>query len=114
MGQWHGGAIDQCKLSFEGEIADKDTRVLVSAFCAGLLGDKIEGANIVNAEVLCRERGIEIERTSSSEHGAFASMISATVKGEGKKAASGWNRVWQKHASFSQTQRVPDRSLHGW
>ena len=85
MGQWHGSAIEQCKLCFEGEISNQDTRLLVSAFCSGLLGDKIEGANIVNAEVLCRERGIEIERTSSTEHGAFASMISVTVKGEGKK-----------------------------
>ncbi len=85
MGQWHGGAIDSCELGFQGEIADKDTRLLVSAFCAGLIGDKIEGANIVNAEVLCRDRGIEISRTSTGEQHAFASMISATVNGEGQK-----------------------------
>ena len=67
MGQWHGGAIESCELAFQGEISDKDTRLLVSAFCAGLIGDKIEGANIVNAEVLCRERGIEVSRTSTGE-----------------------------------------------
>ena len=84
LGQWHGGSIDSCELEFQGEIADKDTRLLVSSFCAGLVGDKIEGANIVNAEVLCRERGVEIARKSSVEHGTFSSVISATVSGEGR------------------------------
>ena len=84
MGQWHGGALESCDLEVQGEIAAKDTRILVSAFCAGLIGDKIEGANIVNAEVLCRERGIEIIHKSTLDHGAFNSVISATVKGEGR------------------------------
>jgi D-3-phosphoglycerate dehydrogenase len=85
LGQWHGGALESCELEVQGEISAKDTRVLVSAFCAGLIGDKIEGANIVNAEVLCRERGIEIVHKSTVEHGAFSSVIEATVVGEGKK-----------------------------
>ncbi len=84
MGQWHGGALESCDLEVQGEIAAKDTRILVSAFCAGLIGDKIEGANIVNAEVLCRERGIEIIHKSTLDHGTFNSVISATVKGEGR------------------------------
>ena len=85
LGQWHGGAIESCELECQGEISAKDTRLLVSAFCAGLIGDKIEGANIVNAEVLCRERGIEIVRKSTAEPGAFNSSISASVVGEGRR-----------------------------
>ena len=85
LGQWHGGSIESCELECQGEISSKDTRLLVSAFCAGLIGDKIEGANIVNAEVLCRERGIEIARKSTAEHGAFNSSISASVVGEGRQ-----------------------------
>jgi len=84
LGQWHGGALESCELEVQGEISAKDTRVLLSAVCAGLIGDKIEGANIVNAEILCRERGIEIIRKSTADHGAFSSVISVTVKGEGK------------------------------
>jgi D-3-phosphoglycerate dehydrogenase len=61
-----------------------DNRLLVSAFCAGLVGDKIEGANIVNAELLCRERGIDVVRKSTAEHGAFSSVISANVIGDGQ------------------------------
>ena len=84
LGQWHGSAIDSCELEFQGEISEKDTRPLVSAFCAGLIGHVIEDANIINSEMLCRERGIEIVRKENAEHGVFSSVITAIVKGEGR------------------------------
>ena len=89
LGQWHNGAIQKCELQFNGEIAEKDTRLLMSAFCAGLIENHAEDANIVNAELLCRERGIEMVRTSNPGHGTF-SIISAKVIGDGKEhTASG-------------------------
>ncbi len=84
LSQWHGGAISKCELQFNGEIADKDTRLLTSAFCAGLIENHSEDANVINAELLCQERGIEIVRTSNSGPGTFSSIISATVSGDGK------------------------------
>lgn len=84
LGQWHGGAIESCELDLQGEIAEKDTRLLLSAFCAGLVEGVIEDSNIINAEMLCRERGIEIVRKSTANSGVFSSVISATVTGEGK------------------------------
>ena len=90
LGQWHGGAVNGCVLEFQGEISEKDTRPLVSAFCAGLIGHVIDGANIINAEMLCRERGIEIVRKLNPDNSVFNSVISATVTGEGKsRHASG-------------------------
>ena len=83
LGQWHGGAIDTCELDFQGEISEKDTRLLVSAFCAGLIGHYTDDASIINAEMLCRDRGIEIVRKSNAGNGVFSSVIAATVKGEG-------------------------------
>ena len=62
----------------------------MSAFCAGLIENHAEDANIVNAELLCRERGIEMVRTSNPGHGTFSSIISAKVIGDGKEhTASG-------------------------
>ncbi len=84
LSQWHGGAITKCELQFNGEIADKDTRILTSAFCAGLIENHAEDANVINAELLCQERGIEIVRTSNSGPGTFSSIISATVSGDGR------------------------------
>ena len=90
LGQWHNGPIQKCELQFNGEIAEKDTRLLMSAFCAGLIENHAEDANIVNAELLCRERGIEMVRTSNPGHGTFSSVISAKVVGDGKEhSASG-------------------------
>lgn len=84
LGQWHGGAIESCELQFFGDIADLDTRALVSAFCVGLIGPVADNANFVNAETLCRERGIEITRQSCGEHGVFNNVIAVTVRGEGR------------------------------
>ena len=90
LGQWHGGAINHCELEFQGEISEKDTRPLVSAFCAGLVGHVIDGANFINSEMLCRERGIEIVRKSSTDNSEFSSCISAKVQGDGRsRTASG-------------------------
>ena len=86
--------------------------MLTSAFCAGLIGDKIEGANIVNAEMLCHERGIEIVRKSTVEHGVFSSVISATVKGEGREVqAAGTVSEKTCLGSFDSTSIGPK---HTW
>lgn len=84
MAQWHGGAIDRCELSFDGEVAGEDTRLLTGSFAAGLLSGIASDVNLVNAEMLCRERGIELIRSSRSENGTFNSLITATVSGEGQ------------------------------
>ncbi|MCL4132693.1 UNVERIFIED_CONTAM: hypothetical protein GTU68_058963 [Idotea baltica] len=90
LAQWHGGAIDHCELEFKGELAEIDTRPLVSAFCAGLIGNVTDEANIINAEMLCRDRGIEIVRKSTPEHAVFNSMITARISGDGvSRSASG-------------------------
>ena len=90
LSQWHGGGIDHCALEFQGELAEIDSRPLVSAFCAGLIGHISSEANIINSEMLCRERGIEIVRTANPEHSTFSSIISASVSGDGvKRSASG-------------------------
>ena len=84
MAQWHGGAIDRCELAFDGEVAGEDTRLLTGAFASGLLSGIASDVNLVNAEMLCRERGIELVRSSRTENGTFNSLITATVSGEGQ------------------------------
>lgn len=85
LAQWHGGPVEQCSLRFEGEIAGEDTRLLANAFCTGLLRRVSDGVNFVNAELLARERGIEILRESAPDHGAFSSLVSATIRGAGSQ-----------------------------
>jgi D-3-phosphoglycerate dehydrogenase len=69
-----------CRLSYKGEVAKKDTRLLSSAFAAGLLENAMAaGVNIVNAEVLLRERGIEVIEQRNIDIGDFSSVITAEV-----------------------------------
>ncbi len=85
LAQWHGGPVEQCSLRFEGEIAGEDTRLLANAFCTGLLRRVSDGVNFINAELLASERGIEISRESAPDHGAFSSLVSATIRGGGSQ-----------------------------
>ena len=87
--QWHGGGIDQVRITYRGAVAGKDTRVLNNAFCAGLLERVVEDANVINSEMLLRERGIELSVEHNCDHGAFTSSITVEVSGSGKKAQAG-------------------------
>ena len=83
--QLHRGSIKSCRLSYRGEVADKNTKLLSSAFCAGLLEKAMDTeVNIVNAEVLLRERGVEIVDESQSERGAFNSSMRVDLTTEKK------------------------------
>jgi D-3-phosphoglycerate dehydrogenase len=85
LAQWSPGGASQCKLNYRGEVTKKDTRLLTAAFCAGLLENAlVEEVNIINAEVLLRERGIELVAESRSDMGAFTSSIAAEVVCDGK------------------------------
>jgi D-3-phosphoglycerate dehydrogenase len=79
-----------CRMSYKGEVAKKDTRLLSQAFAAGLLAHAVQGVNIVNAEVLLRERGIELVEQRSTDIGDFSSLITAeVVSGEKTSSAAG-------------------------
>lgn len=77
------GAIRRATVVYKGELAGKKTRLLTAAFTAGLLEFRLsEGVNLVNAEVLASDRGIEISESSSPRRGDFAAMICAEVETE--------------------------------
>jgi D-3-phosphoglycerate dehydrogenase len=82
INQWHGGAVSGCHLTYRGEVADRDTKLLTNAFCAGLLERALEeDVNIINAEMLLRERGIELNESRSHDTAAFSSSITVEVTG---------------------------------
>jgi D-3-phosphoglycerate dehydrogenase len=80
LAQWHGGGPSVCKLHYRGDVATKNTKLLTSSFCAGLLeGALDEEVNIVNAEVLLRERGVRVSEELQTEPGAFSSSIAVEL-----------------------------------
>jgi D-3-phosphoglycerate dehydrogenase len=79
------GTVAKATLTFRGDAARKNTRLLTSAFAAGLLEYRLHGSvNVVNAELLAQERGIELVATASDKQGDFGSLITAEVTTERK------------------------------
>lgn len=80
LAQMAQGAPKRCVIQYRGEVASKNTKLLSAAFACGLLEHAlVEEVNIVNAELLLRERGIELVEQSRQDMGAFSSIISAEV-----------------------------------
>jgi D-3-phosphoglycerate dehydrogenase len=80
MAQYHPAGASACHLTYRGELTQKNTRLVTAAFCAGLLERALEAdVNIVNAELLLRERGIKLTEESRAEPGAFSSSMSVEV-----------------------------------
>ncbi|MCU0878124.1 MAG: phosphoglycerate dehydrogenase [Pirellulaceae bacterium] len=85
MSQWHPTGASSCHLVYRGELTKKNTKLVTAAFCAGLLERALEeDVNIVNSELLLRERGIELTEESRSEPGAFSSSLSVEVASGGQ------------------------------
>lgn len=80
LAQWDRSAPKRCVLHYRGEVASKNTRLLTAAFAVGLLENALEEeVNIVNAELLLRERGIELVEQSRADLGAFSSLITVEM-----------------------------------
>jgi D-3-phosphoglycerate dehydrogenase len=85
LAQWNRGAAAACRIRYRGEVTQKDTRLLTAAFGAGLLEGALDAeVNIINAELLLRDRGIEVMEECRSEPGAFSSSITAEIVGDGE------------------------------
>ncbi len=74
------GPIRKVTLSYKGDLAGRKTSLLTAAFTAGLLEYRVSGVNLVNAEVLARDRGIEISASTSPKKDDFASLMQADVE----------------------------------
>jgi D-3-phosphoglycerate dehydrogenase / 2-oxoglutarate reductase len=74
------GTIRRAELSYRGEVARRSTKLITAAFAAGLLESHLyQQVNVVNAELLARERGIEIVEQLSPKKGDFSTVIRVEV-----------------------------------
>jgi D-3-phosphoglycerate dehydrogenase / 2-oxoglutarate reductase len=79
--QMDQGGTRRVTLHYRGDVADRNTKLLTAAFAAGLLETRLaENVNIVNAELLARERGIEIVEQKNRDKGDFSTLIRAEVQ----------------------------------
>jgi D-3-phosphoglycerate dehydrogenase / 2-oxoglutarate reductase len=79
------GSIRRAEIIYRGEVARRSTRLITAAFAAGLLEYRLDQlVNVVNAELLARERGIEIVEQSSGKKGDFSTLIRVDVQTDRK------------------------------
>jgi len=90
LAQLEDGPPRSCSIAYRGEIASRNTRLVTAAFAAGLLESALEDVNIVNSEVLLRDRGIELVEQSRTDPGAFSSVVAVDlVSGDRVHRAAG-------------------------
>jgi D-3-phosphoglycerate dehydrogenase len=90
LAQWHQGNVKKLTIEYRGEVSQKDTKLLTASLCAGLLQRALDtNVNIVNAQVLLQERGIELKENITSEMSAFRSSITATIETDKQSYTAG-------------------------
>ena len=81
-----GGLPPTVEVSYEGQLADYDTRILTLSVMKGLFCDASdEPVTFVNAPQLATERGIDVRQTASSISVDYVNLI--TLRGEGHSIA---------------------------
>jgi D-3-phosphoglycerate dehydrogenase / 2-oxoglutarate reductase len=78
-GQLTESGVKKVKLSYEGHVAEMNTKALTSAAIAGLLRPMLQEVNVVSAPTIAKERGIVIEETTRAAAGDYESLITVTL-----------------------------------
>ncbi len=81
-GQSIKGAIKELTIEYLGDIADKKVNVLTVAFLKGLFSKMLEKGevNYVNAPLIAKERGLNIQESKNTFKKEFNNLIIATAK----------------------------------
>ncbi len=78
--QWRAGISGPIELTYRGEICEYDTRVLTSAFLAGLLRPvTAEPVNVVNARYVAAQSALEVSEMCLTHAERYGSLISARM-----------------------------------
>src|SRR5271156_1399167 len=78
-GQLTETGIRRVHVSYEGVVANMNTRALTSAAVAGILRPMLQDVNVVSAPAVAKDRGIVIEETRREAEGDYESLIKLTV-----------------------------------
>ena len=73
------GVMRSVTIEYEGLAAQLNHRPMTAAALAGLLSPMMAGANMVNAPVLARERGINVAETAHDRPSEYQTLVRVTV-----------------------------------
>ncbi|MCX7378033.1 MAG: phosphoglycerate dehydrogenase [Alphaproteobacteria bacterium] len=77
--QSRDGVLRRVTIEYEGQVAQLNQRPLSAAVLAGLLSPVMHGANMVNAPILARERGIDVAETVHDRPSEYQTLVRVTV-----------------------------------
>lgn len=84
------GAVQHARVIYRGDVSGENVAVLTTHLTLGLVSAHMETANIINAPVLARQRGLEVETATSEESRDFASLIEVEIRTDrGRRTAMG-------------------------
>jgi D-3-phosphoglycerate dehydrogenase len=78
-GQLTETGLHKVQITYEGAVAQMNTKALTSAAIAGLLRPMLQDVNVVNAPVVAKDRGIVVEETRREAESDYESLITVTV-----------------------------------
>lgn len=81
-GQLTDHAIKAVSVSYEGQVADLNTKPLTAILLEGLLKPFVETVNLVNAPVIAKERNIAVTETKNDQSSDYHTMIKLSVTTE--------------------------------
>ena len=81
-GQLTENPIKEVQITYEGAVAQMNTKALSSAVLAGLLQPMLGTVNVVSAPVVARERGMAVEEVTREAESDYESLITVTLTTE--------------------------------
>jgi D-3-phosphoglycerate dehydrogenase len=82
-GQLTESGIAEIAVEYEGAIAELNVKPLSAVALSGLLSPQLATVNMVNAPLVCRERGIRVRETRRAEPGDYQTLIRVVVTPNG-------------------------------
>ncbi|MDX8407252.1 MAG: NAD(P)-dependent oxidoreductase, partial [Mariprofundaceae bacterium] len=116
IGQTMKPGYSRVTVHFEGHAAGINRKPLINGMLQGLLSQSMEEVNAVNAGMLAKDRGIEVEESARDSSESFATLIRLEVDGdEGHRCVSGtlFDETRPRLVSFDtcQIEMAPEGNL---
>lgn len=90
LGSLAEGPVRRVGLTVRGEVGGYDVSFLTRASLVGLLSGELDSLNLVNAEYVARQRGIQVAETRSAEPAPYGSLLELEVEtADGRMCCSG-------------------------
>jgi D-3-phosphoglycerate dehydrogenase len=83
LGQVIESGIKSVKIEYEGDVEKLNTKPITSLILQGVLTKLADSVNSVNANIIAKERGIDVSEVTHERKGDYQNLISVTIKTDG-------------------------------